>query len=510
MSETTARTTSINGLTVGEIARLLAAEGAVLHGNPEVRVDSVFQDSRRIVRGSLFAARAGDRALGTEFVSNALANGASAVLIDQGLATEETYGGWSIPVVEVPGVRRHLSKVAEAIYGHPSRSVAVIGITGTNGKTTTALLVERALLAAGKKPGRLGTVGSSFDGVEMDSNLTTPEGDELTRFLAHVRDAGGAHLVMEVSSHAIVQGRVSGLHFDVAAFTNLTQDHLDFHGSMAQYAAAKRRLFTDYQPRVSVINTRNATGEEFAKAARGSRVLRVGVERDCDVRPLDIELDARGIRGTVFVVGRTLKLSTPLVGEHNLENLLLALGILSGLEVDVADAARGWSDVAVPGRLERCDGSDDDIVVLVDYAHTPDALERALGAIRPLTSGRVHCVFGCGGDRDPLKRPKMGAAVGRLADRVIVSNDNPRTERPEVIAEAIESGLRVVGASYELVLDRAQAIDLAIQTAAAGDVVLLAGKGHETYQIIGTEKRAFDDRIEARRALERRRRGEVA
>jgi len=315
-------------------------------------------------------------------------------------------------------------------------------------------------------------------------------------------------VVMEVSSHAIVQGRVSGLSFDVAAFTNLTQDHLDFHGSMQAYAAAKRLLFTEFAPRVSVLNTRDKVGVEFAAVARSERVLRVGVERDCDVRPLNVELSSRGMRGDVLVDGKIQPISTRLVGEHNLENLLLALGILCALDVDLEAAVRGWDEVAVPGRLERCDEPADDIVVLVDYAHTPDALERALAAVRPLTSGRVHCVFGCGGDRDPTKRPKMGAAVGRLADRVIVTNDNPRTEQPLVIAEAIEAGLHEVGAAYELLLDRAKAVELAILTAQRGDVVLIAGKGHEAYQIVGTVKHAFDDRVEARRALALRREGE--
>jgi UDP-N-acetylmuramoyl-L-alanyl-D-glutamate--2,6-diaminopimelate ligase len=266
-------------------------------------------------------------------------------------------------------------------------------------------------------------------------------------------------------------------------------------------------LFTEFSPRVSVINTRDRTGAQFAAMARSSRVLRVGIESDNDVRPVNVEFDALGLRGDVLVAGRSQAIATRLVGEHNLDNLLLALGILSALDIDLEAGVRGWADVTVPGRLERCDSPADDIVVLVDYAHTPDALERALAAVRPLTSGRVHCVFGCGGDRDPTKRPKMGAAVGRLSDRVIVTNDNPRTERPETIAEAIEVGLHGVSASYELILDRQKAIELAILTAKPGDVVLLAGKGHEPYQIVGTVKHAFDDRVEARRALGLRRLG---
>lgn len=495
------------GLAVGEIARQLAPAGARLFGDERVRVTSVYQDSRRVQPGSLFVARSGGKVNGVDFVADAIKNGATAILLDAALAHGKAVSGFGVPVVEVADARGQLSKVAEAIHGYPSHSMHTIGITGTNGKTTTALLVERALLAAGEKPGRLGTIGSSFDGVENESSLTTPEADDLSRFFAQVRDAAGTHMVMEVSSHALAQGRVSGLHFDVGAFTNLTQDHLDFHGTMEEYRAQKLTLFTEYIPRVSVINTRDATGREFAATARSPRVLRVGVEPDCDVRPVEVESDPRGIRGDVFVAGKIHSLETRLVGEHNLENLLLAIGILKALDIDLSRAMSAWKNVAVPGRLERCDTIADDLVVLVDYAHTPDALERALAAVKPLTKGRVHCVFGCGGDRDPTKRPKMGAAVGRLADRVIVTNDNPRTESPERIAAAIETGLREIGAQYELELDRARAIELAISTAAAGDVVLLAGKGHEPYQIMGTVKHDFDDRVQARRALAIRRQG---
>lgn len=495
------------GLTVSEVAGLLAAEGARLFGDERVRVTSVYQDSRRVIPGCLFAARSGGKVNGSDFVADALGRGAAAILVDRALTSGHGHVAVGVPVIEVREVRRQLSKVSEAIYGFPSQGLHTVGITGTNGKTTTALLVERALLAAGEKPGRLGTIGSSFEGVEDDSSLTTPEADDLSRFFSRVRDAAGTHMVMEVSSHALAQGRVSGLRFEVAAFTNLTQDHLDFHGTMDEYRAQKLTLFTDYVPHVSVVNMRDAAGPEFAAAARSRRVLRVGTGSDCDVRPVTVGFDPQGIRGDVFVAGKTLRLETRLVGEHNLENLLLALGILQALDVDLSHAITAWNEIAVPGRLERCDATEDDLVVLVDYAHTPDALERALLAVRPLTKGRVHCVFGCGGDRDPTKRPKMGAAVGRLADRVIVTNDNPRTERPELIASAIEAGLQHIQAKYELELDRACAIERAILSAAAGDVVLLAGKGHEPYQIVGTVKHPFDDRVEARRALSMRRLG---
>jgi UDP-N-acetylmuramoyl-L-alanyl-D-glutamate--2,6-diaminopimelate ligase len=493
------------GLSLGEVLVVLGQKARLLKGEPTVRVFDACQDSRRVGVGCLFVARRGAAVNALSFSNAAVAAGATAILADEDLVDEAFLRTATVPVIVAPNVRARLSEVAEAVYGYPSRQIPLVGLTGTNGKTTTALLVEQALLAAGKKPGRLGTVGSAFNGVESESNLTTPEADELTRFFAHVVANGGTHVVMEVSSHSLVQGRVGGLRFDTAAFTNLTQDHLDFHETMEEYEAAKLLLFTQFAPRVSVINVQNAAGVRFAATARSSRVLRVGLGDGCDVRPVDVIMDALGLRGNVSVAGRCCGLQTRLVGEHNLENVLLALGILEALEVDLDAAVRGWHSAAVPGRLERCDTADDDILVLVDYAHTPDALERALAATRPLTRGRLHCIFGCGGDRDPGKRPKMGAAVGRGADRIIVTNDNPRTEEPRIIADAIEIGLKSVGAKYDVELDRAKAIATVITSANPGDVVLIAGKGHEPYQIVGKTKYPFDDRVEARRALKVRR-----
>ncbi len=317
--------------------------------------------------------------------------------------------------------------------------------------------------------------------------------------------SGGTHLVMEASSHALSQARVDAVHFAVAAFTNLTQDHLDYHESMDSYAAAKLRLFTELRPDVSVLNVDDETGARFAEQARG-RVIRVGRRPDADVRPIDVELDASGIHGRVRLASGEVRIASRLVGEHNLDNLLLTLGIVEALGLSAERAAEALSLCpAVPGRLERCDVPVDDVLALVDYAHTPDALSRALAAVRGLGNGRVLCVFGCGGDRDPDKRPLMGDAVGRGADYAIISNDNPRSEDPEAIAKAIEPGLAAHDIPYETILDRARAIERAVTLAEPGDVVLVAGKGHEPYQILGDVRRRFDDRVELRRALALRR-----
>jgi len=410
-----------------------------------------------------------------------------------------------VPMIEVADARRSLALAAEAVYGNPSRQIAVIGITGTNGKTTTSWLVERALLGAGQKPARLGTVGFAFDGESVDSALTTPEADDISRYAARVRDAGGTHFVMEVSSIALSLERVRGLYFKVAAFSNLTQDHLDFHGSLAEYGEAKARLFTELGPEASVLNVDDPFGAKLAARAVG-KVTRVSKRPGADLFPKQITIDGGGIRGLIHTPEGEVRLESRLVGEHNLENLLLALGILHASGVDLQRAARGLGEAPqVPGRLERCDEPGDDLLVLVDYAHTPDALERVLIATRSLTPRRVLCVFGCGGDRDPQKRPRMGAAVGRLADYAYLTNDNPRSEEPRAIASAVELGLREMDAKYEVELDRARAIERAISQAGAGDVVLIAGKGHEPYQLVGDQTLPFDDRVEARRALEKRR-----
>jgi UDP-N-acetylmuramoyl-L-alanyl-D-glutamate--2,6-diaminopimelate ligase len=445
--------------------------------------------------------------------------------------------------VLVDDVRVAVGLAAEAVHGHPTERLSVIGITGTNGKTTTAWLVQHALESAGAATARLGTLGYSFRADTVDESLTTPEADEVSRYAARAVERGASHLVMEVSSHALAQARVDAVTFAVAAFTNLTQDHLDYHRSMEDYAGAKARLFRDLRPRASVIHVGDAFGVTLATESKGT-VLTVGRGAGCDVRAENVELDANGIRALIHLPSCDVPLESRLVGAHNLDNLLVTLGIVEALGLDVRSAAQGLSSAPpVPGRLERCDSPSDDVTVLVDYAHTPDALTRVLAAVRGLRgggqprpaggdvrasagsggdvepprktggvepprklTGKVHCVFGCGGERDPGKRPKMGAAVGAGADRATVTNDNPRSEDPRLIADAIEVGLRSSGIEYDVELDRALAIERAVLGAAAGDVILLAGKGHEPYQIVGSEKRVFDDREEARRALHERRR----
>jgi UDP-N-acetylmuramoyl-L-alanyl-D-glutamate--2,6-diaminopimelate ligase len=493
------------GLSLGDLLVELERVHARLEGGSDVSVTDVRHDSRQVEPGDLFAARPGGKLDGARFAADAVARGALAVLAAEGAALPAL----GVPVVRVSDVRLALALAAEAVQGHPTRKLAVAGITGTNGKTTTSFLLAEAIDAAGGSTARVGTLGYAFRGDAVDESLTTPEADDVSRFASRSLARGATHLAMEVSSIALTQARVDAVVFAVAALTNVTQDHLDYHGTMEAYARAKARLFEELSPRASVINIDDPVGAAIAERASG-RVRTVGRGRDADVHPLSVRLTASGIQGGVQLPSGVVRLSSGLVGTHNLDNLLLTLGIVEALGLSPELATEGLRRArAAPGRLERCSTEADDVTVLVDYAHTPDALRRVLEAVRGLSHGAIHCVFGCGGDRDPEKRPKMGAAAGKAATRVTITNDNPRSEDPTAIAAAVELGLWGSGAPYDIVLDRSAAIERAVLGAVAGDLVLIAGKGHEPYQIVGSEKRDFDDRIEARRALAKRR-GEEA
>lgn len=487
--------------TLGELAALLRSFQPELCGEPSLTVLDVDQDSRSVGPGALFVARRGGKLDGLRFVPDAVRRGAVAVMTDFDSVLPEL----PCPVLRVRDLPRALGFAAEAVHGYPSQSLKVTGITGTNGKTTISWLVQRTLDELGVPCGRLGTLGFEFASRKDEGHLTTPLADGVSRSLGLMRRLGATHAAMEVSSAALSQLRVEALTFEVAALSNLTHDHLDFHGSFEAYRAAKARLFQELSPRFAVLNLDDEFGRWLSVNTR-ARVLTVGSQVGADVSGAGLVAGSSGVSGTLSVFGKSVPLRTRFVGQHNAENLLVAFGIFSALGVDVEAAADALAQIdPVPGRLERCDGPNDDVVTLVDYAHTPDALERVLGALRPLSSGQIICVFGCGGDRDPAKRTPMGRAVGQAADYAIVTNDNPRTEDPESIAEPIVAGLQQAGARFEVCLDRALAIERAVARAAAGDIVLLAGKGHETYQIMGSRSVPFDDRDQARLALARRR-----
>ncbi len=502
------------------------ALGALVHEIPgaalldaaagSVRVTGVHHDSRRVEPGDLFVARAGARATGQSFIADAAARGAAAVLLEEGSGAD-TRG---LPRVAAADVPRAMAVAAAAVYGHPTFALEVVGITGTNGKTTTAHLIQAAIDAAGGRTGIVGTLGYRFEGLALPPTHTSPEADELARIAAEMRARGASHLVMEVSSIALAARRADAVRFRVAAFTNLTQDHLDYHGTMEAYAAAKARLFFDLAPGAAAVNVGDPFGRELARrlapeGPRGPRevpLCRFSAALDAgpdvaEVAPVALACTRAGIDLQARTPAGVVSIRSPLLGAHNVENLLTALAVSFLLDFDVRGAAAALSaPIAVPGRLERVDARGvDDVVVLVDYAHTPDALSRVLAGVRRLGDGRVRCVFGCGGDRDPQKRPLMGEVVGRLADVAIVTSDNPRSEDPQAIVDSVLAGLAGARAEVIVDLDRRRAIQGAVIGAAPGDVVLIAGKGHEPYQIIGATTLPFDDRDEARRALAMRR-----
>ena len=510
-------------LTLGELVHEIPGASLANPSVAGVRVRGVHHDSRRVQPGDVFVARAGAKADGARFIADAKARGAAAVLTARG-SQVETHG---LPHLVADDVPRALAFAAAAVYGHPTFALEVVGITGTNGKTTTAHLVQAAVDASGGRTGIVGTLGYRFGDLDLAATHTSPEADELARIAAGMRARGATHLVMEVSSIAIAARRADAVRFRVAAFTNLTQDHLDYHGTMEAYAEAKARLFFELAPGGAAINVDDPFGRELAErlAPDGPRgpheaplarfSARVGAPpEDAEIAPTSIRISHAGIEMTARTPVREVSLRSPLLGAHNVQNLLTALSIAWLLDLDVVDAARALSaPIPVAGRLERCDDPTvDDVAVLVDYAHTPDALARVLSSVRGIgrDAGRVICVFGCGGDRDAQKRPLMGEAVGSLADVAVLTNDNPRSEDPRAIADAILPGLQGGKAEVKVELDRRRAIERAVLEATPGDVIILAGKGHEPYQIIGALTLPFDDRDEARRALRRRREARAA
>ena len=466
-----------------------AVTGARVIGNAAIAVRAVRDDSREVEPGDVFVAVRGIRADGHAFISTAIERGAAAIVVEREMDAK-------IPQVIVPNGAAALGAMIARSLGDPARAMTLVGVTGTNGKTTTTYLVEAILRAAGHATGVIGTVSYRWGGQTFDAPYTTPTPRVLHETFAKMKAAGVTHVVMEVSSAALAMERMAGTRFAVAAFSNLTQDHLDVHGSMAGYAAAKRRLFAEYLDGTAVVNVDDPAGEAMANGC--AKVLRVSIEGSADVWVTAQSSTVRGITATIATPRGTVAIvAKPLIGKYNVENLALATGIAEALGIDHAAIADGIAALAgVPGRVERVP-NDADLDIFVDYAHTPDALVNVLSALRPLTRRRLICVVACGGDRDPTKRPKMGAAVAELADLAVVTSDNPRTEDPRAIIDAI---LPSVPRPAFVDVDRRTAIRAAIDAATPGDVVVIAGKGHEDYQILGTTKIHFDDRVEAKLA----------
>jgi UDP-N-acetylmuramoyl-L-alanyl-D-glutamate--2,6-diaminopimelate ligase len=461
---------------------------------PDVAVSGVAYDSRRVAPGDVFFCVTGFAHDGHDHAADAVERGAVALVV--GHPVLDVSG---VPQVIVPDVRLALALAAARAAGMPSRRLALIGITGTNGKTTTTYLMDSVLREAGHVTGLIGTVETRIGETRESAGRTTPESADLQRLLARMVDAGVTAATMEVSSHALDLHRVAGTEFAVAAFTNLSQDHLDYHKTLEEYFSVKRRLFTDVPVGTRVVDVDDPHGRRLA-AETGAEIT-VGMALDADVRAEDVVLGPEGSSFLLVTPVASAQAHVPIPGAFNVANALVAAGCAHALDIDAVTIARGLRHAPqVPGRLERI-ANECGITALVDYAHTPDGLDKALRAVRSATDGALITVFGCGGDRDPDKRPRMGEVAGSLSDKAIVTSDNPRTEDPVGIILQIEDGLRSAGADYEVEVDRRRAIGMALGLAKPGDAVLIAGKGHEDYQIFADRTIHFDDREIAREEL---------
>ncbi len=471
-------------------------------------VSEIVYDSRRATPGSLFVAMRGEHADGALYAQEAVNRGAVAIV------AEAPNPGHAIPWIAVPEPRLAIAELAAAFYGYPSESMRVVGITGTNGKTTTAYLVQAIFEAAGIRCGRVGTVGYSVAGEERIAPHTTPEATDLQAMLREMLDAGSGACAMEASSHALELRRVDAMRFAAAVFTNLTRDHLDFHGNMDAYFAAKRRLF-EMLPEggAGVVNADDQRGATLVEIA--PRPVTYGIDRQADVMPGPIDMTIDGLTFEVRTPRGRLRIQSSLVGRPNVYNILSAVATAAALDLPFDAIERGVGTLRhVPGRFQVVSTQADDVRVVVDYAHTDDALRNLLETARPLSQARVITVFGCGGDRDRTKRPLMGAVAARLSDVVVITSDNPRSEDPDRIIDEIQRGI-AAGAQKSsakapqvlTIADRRAAIDRAVKDARSGDLVLIAGKGHERTQTIGSRVLPFDDVEVARAALARRRTG---
>jgi len=507
-------------MTVGALvaaARTLApdARSLVERAGAHARaVSSIAHDSRAVAPGTVFVAIRGRRNDGAGFAAQAISRGAVAVVSE-----DAAPAGVTVPWLRTTDARLALAELSSIVSGRPSEALTVVGVTGTNGKTTTTYLLASVFDAAGMRCGRVGTVTvrtGAGRGDERDASHTTPEASELQRLLREMADHGCQACAMEVSSHALELQRVAYMRFAAAIFTNLTRDHLDFHGDMQHYFDAKRRLFEMLPAGApAIVNVDDPRGVELSRSQ--PRVLTYAIDRPADIRASSIHSSFDGLTFDVETPRGTIAITSPLVGRPNVYNILGAIGAAVGLDLPVDAIVRGIAALdRVPGRFQLVSGAADDVRAVVDYAHTDDALKNLLETARPLTRGRLITVFGCGGDRDRTKRPLMGAVAARLSDFVVLTSDNPRSEDPERIIEEIKLGLspaaepggpKRTATPFVVHLDRRVAIEQAIKLAKPGDLVLIAGKGHEQYQILGDRTLPFDDVEVARAALTQRRSG---
>ena len=467
---------------------------APLAHDPEI--SGITLDSRAVQQGWLFIAVPGARTDGRAYIAGAYSRGAASVVYEVNGFEQDAR---SASAIGVRALRQHVGTIADRFYGAPSRKLKVVGVTGTNGKTTTTHLLAQVLDRPDARCGLIGTLGSGFPGQLDPTPHTTPDAVSVHRLMAEFVAAGAKVVCMEVSSHALDQARIAGVAFDIAVFTNLTRDHLDYHGDMNAYAEAKARLFDFPHLKTAVINQDDAFGRELIERLRGrTPVLSFGIQGG-DVQAYAVETSPYGLTLAIATPQGEAQLHSPLLGRFNAANLLAVLAVLLAAGVPLAEAANALAHAQpVAGRMERFGGSGSQPLVVVDYAHTPDALEKALQALREHTQGKLVCVFGCGGDRDRGKRAQMGRIAEQLADVVILTNDNPRHEDPAAIIGEITAGMQTVPSVVPI---REHAIRAALSEARVGDTVLVAGKGHEEYQQIGDQRLAYSDRDTVRALL---------
>lgn len=472
--------------------------------NTDPEITGLSYDSRRVVAGDLFFAIQGTKDDGSKYISSALEKGARAIVTDKIVSVPD-----NIPLIIVPDTRQALADISVNYYHNPSKDLLVIAVTGTNGKTTITYLIESIFTVAGYKVGVCGTINYRWPGHSFSNPVTTPESVDLQKMFYEMKQDGVQVVVMEVSSHSLVQGRVRGINYNAAIFTNLTRDHLDFHKTMENYYEAKSKLFLgldDKEDRFAIINTDDQWGKKLYNRIRQQKkqvkVLSYGTSKQQDIFAEKIKLDHGKTLFNVNLNDKKYQIETPLLGLYNVYNSLAAITASSVLGIKPNKIIKGLEKfTVVPGRLEKVDAGQP-FTVVVDYAHTDDALTNVLASLRKLNPSKIITVFGCGGDRDRSKRPLMGEAATKLSDFVFVTSDNPRSEDPSKIVLDIEVGIkRTEKTNYEIVVDRREAIERAIKHAQPGDIVLLAGKGHETYQIFRDKTIHFDDREIAREIL---------
>ena len=474
----------------------------LLQGDLDISVEGIAYDSRKVKPGYLFVSISGFTHDGHDYIDEAIEAGAAAILVEKEIRIDR-----EATVIMIDDTRQGLAKVSSAFYDHPSQKLKVVGVTGTNGKTTTTYLIKSILERAGYKSGLIGTIKNKIGDQDYKTQRTTPEALDLQALFAKMVEEGVTHVVMEVSSHALELNRVDEIDFNIAIFTNITQDHLDFHDSFEDYLAAKGKLFSKLEgdeEKTAIINIDDPHSDQILDFSEGS-IITYSIEKDANLKAKDITISPTGVEFLVEVFSDRIDLNLNLTGLFNVYNTLAALGAGASLNIKLDDIKEGLEEVqGVAGRFEIIDEGQD-FGVIVDYAHTPDSLKNILQTAEDFVEGRIIVVFGCGGDRDRSKRPIMGQVATELADFSVITSDNPRSEEPAAIIDDIEVGVKeiskVAGEDYIIIEDRAEAINYGIEIAQANDLVFIVGKGHETYQILKDKTIQFDDRQVAREAL---------